>query len=70
MALGPSVICYLIYYYALAHMEVSHLSAFNYLLPVMATLLGVWTLGESITVWTVVAGIVIFGGVYVVERAQ
>ncbi len=70
MALGPSVICYLIYYYALAHMDASRLSAFNYLLPVLATLLGVWTLGESITVWTIVAGTVIFGGVYMVERAQ
>lgn len=70
MALGPSVICYLIYYYALAHMEASRLSAFNYLLPVLATLLGVWTLGESITIWTIVAGIVIFSGIFMVERAQ
>ena len=70
MALGPSVICYLIYYYALAHMEASRLSAFNYLLPAMATLLGVWTLGEQITLWTVVAGVVIFGGIYMVERAR
>jgi drug/metabolite transporter (DMT)-like permease len=70
MALGPSVVCYLIYYYALAHMEASRLSAFNYLLPAMATLLGVWTLGEHVTIWSVVAGIVIFGGVYMVEQAQ
>jgi drug/metabolite transporter (DMT)-like permease len=69
MALGPSVVCYLIYYYALARMEASRLSAFNYLLPAMATLLGVWTLGEEITVWTVVCGVVIFGGIYLVERA-
>lgn len=70
MALGPSVICYLIYYYALAHMEASRLSAYNYLLPAMATLLGVWTLGEHITPWTVVSGVVIFGGIYMVERAR
>jgi drug/metabolite transporter (DMT)-like permease len=70
MALGPSVICYLIYYYALAHMEASRLSAFNYLLPAMATLLGVWTLGEHITIWSVAAGVVIFSGVYLVERAR
>ena len=38
MALGPSVVCYLIYYYALAHMEASRLSAFNYLLPPLATI--------------------------------
>jgi drug/metabolite transporter (DMT)-like permease len=70
MALGSSVICYLIYYYALAHMEASRLSAYNYVLPVMATLLGVWTLGEQVTLWTVAAGIVIFSGVYMVERAR
>jgi drug/metabolite transporter (DMT)-like permease len=70
MALGPSVICYLIYYYALAHMEASRLSAYNYVLPVMATLLGMWTLGEQVTLWTVVAGIVIFSGIYTVERAR
>lgn len=70
MALGPSVICYLIYYYALAHMEASRLAAYNYVLPAMATLLGVWTLGEHITLWTVVAGVVIFGGIYMVERAR
>jgi drug/metabolite transporter (DMT)-like permease len=70
MALGPSVVCYLIYYYALAHMEASRLAAYDYVLPVMATLLGVWTLGEHVTIWSVVAGIVIFGGVYIVERAR
>jgi drug/metabolite transporter (DMT)-like permease len=70
MALGPSVVCYLIYYYALAHMDASRLSAFNYLLPVLATLLGVWTLGERITIWTAVAGMIIFSGVFMVERAR
>ncbi len=70
MALVSSVIAYLIYYYALAHMEASRLSAFNYLLPAMATLLGWWTLGEQITAWTAAAGAVIFGGIYMVERAR
>jgi drug/metabolite transporter (DMT)-like permease len=70
MALGPSVICYLIYYYALAHMDASRLSAYNYLLPAMATLLGVWMLGEQVTLWTAVAGVVIFSGIYIVERAR
>jgi drug/metabolite transporter (DMT)-like permease len=70
MALGPSVVCYLIYYYALGHMEASRLAAFNYLLPPMATLLGIWTLGEQITLWTVLAASVIFGGIYLVERAR
>ena len=70
MALVPSVVCYLIYYYALGRMEASRLSAYNYLLPAMATVLGVWTLGERVTIWSVGAGVVIFGGVYLVERAR
>ena len=70
MALLPSVVCYLIYYYALAQMEASRLSAFNYLLPPLASLLGVWMLGEHITVWTALAAAVIFSGIYLVERAR
>jgi drug/metabolite transporter (DMT)-like permease len=70
MALVSSVLAYLVYYYALAHMEASRLSAFNYLLPPMATMLGVWMLGEQITAWAVVAGVVIFSGIYMVERAR
>jgi drug/metabolite transporter (DMT)-like permease len=70
MALGPSVICYLIYYYALAHMEASRLAAINYLLPPLASLLGVWMLAETVTLWTALAAAVIFGGIYQVERAR
>ena len=70
MALGPSVVCYLIYYYALAHMEASRLAAFNYLLPPMATLLGIWTLSEHVTLAAVASAAVIFGGIYMVERAR
>ena len=37
MALFPSVLAYLIYYYALAHIPASRVSAFSYLQPVFAT---------------------------------
>jgi len=70
MALVPSVTCYLIYYYALSRMEASRLSTFQYLLPVMATVLGVAMLGERVTASLVVSGLVIFTGVYVTERAR
>jgi drug/metabolite transporter (DMT)-like permease len=36
----------------------------------MATLLGIWTLGEHVTLGAVMAALVIFGGIYIVERAQ
>ena len=47
MALFPSVIAYLIYYHALAHMTASRVSAFSYLQPVFASVMGVAILGET-----------------------
>lgn len=70
MALLPSVICYLIYYYALSQMDASRLSAFMYLLPLLATILGVFILHEHVTFSLVFSGLVIFAGVYLVERAR
>ena len=68
MALFPSVICYLIYYHALTHISASRVSAFIYLEPVIATLMGVAFLGERITGSLVAGGTVIFTGVYLTER--
>jgi drug/metabolite transporter (DMT)-like permease len=70
MALLPSVICYLIYFYALAHMEASRLAAFSYLQPLLATVFGIFILHERVTLALVVSGLVIFGGVYITERAR
>ena len=70
MALLPSVICYLIYYYALARMEASRLAAFSYLQPLLAVAFGVLILHEHITFGLVVSGLVIFAGVYITERAR
>ncbi len=68
MALFPSVICYLIYYHALTHISASRVSAFIYLEPVLATLMGVTFLGERISTSLVAGGTVIFTGVYLTER--
>jgi drug/metabolite transporter (DMT)-like permease len=68
MALFPSVICYLIYYYALGHISASRVAAFSYLQPVIATLLAAVTLGERVTLPLVAGGAVIFSGVYLTER--
>ena len=70
MALLPSVICYLIYYYALAHMEASRLAAFSYLQPLLAIVFGILILHEHVTLALVVSGLTIFGGVYITERAR
>jgi drug/metabolite transporter (DMT)-like permease len=68
MALFPSVICYLIFYYALGHISASRLSAFSYLQPLIATLIAVIALRERVTLPMVAGGVVIFCGVYMAER--
>ena len=70
MALVPSVVCYLIYYYALARMEASRLAAFSYLQPLLATVFSVFLLGEHVTLALVISGVVIFSGVSITERAR
>ena len=68
MALFPSVIAYLIYYHALAHMTASRVSAFSYLQPVFASIMGVAILGESLGAPVIGGGLVILAGVYLAER--
>jgi drug/metabolite transporter (DMT)-like permease len=70
MTLLPSVICYLIYYHALARMEASRLAAFSYLQPLLAIVFGIVILHEHVTFSLVASGLVIFGGVYITERAR
>jgi drug/metabolite transporter (DMT)-like permease len=69
MALFPSVICYLIYYWALTKIPASKLSAFTYLQPVLTTLMGMAVLGEQVSANLVAGGTVIVGGVYLAERS-
>ena len=68
MALFPSVIAYLIYYHALAHMTASRVSAFSYLQPVCASIMGVVILGERLGAPVIGGGLVILAGVYLAER--
>jgi drug/metabolite transporter (DMT)-like permease len=68
MALFPSVIAYLIYFHALAHMTASRVSAFSYLQPVFASVMGFAILGESLGAPVIAGGVVILTGVYLAER--
>jgi drug/metabolite transporter (DMT)-like permease len=68
MALFPSAICYLIYYYALTRISASRVSAFIYLEPLIATIMAVAFLGERVTTPLVASGTVIFTGIYLTER--
>jgi len=68
MALFPSVLAYLIYYYALTRISASRVSAFSYLQPVFATAMGVAILGERLAASVIVGGLVILCGVCLAER--
>jgi drug/metabolite transporter (DMT)-like permease len=46
MALFSSSLAYLFYFWLLRNLEVTQLAAYNYLLPVSASLLGILLLGE------------------------
>jgi drug/metabolite transporter (DMT)-like permease len=68
MAIFPSVLGYLIYYWVLGHVPASKIAGVQYLQPLTATSLGWLFLGESITLTLALAGAVIMAGVYIAER--
>ncbi|HYM13013.1 MAG TPA: DMT family transporter [Bryobacterales bacterium] len=70
MGIFPSLVCYLIFYYALGYVAASRLSALSYLQPVAATALAAVFLGERISALLLAGGAVIFTGVYLTERGR
>lgn len=69
MALFASVLCYLIYYYALTYVPASRVAAFSYMQPVLATLMAIPLLGEHPTLSVAFGGILVLAGVFLAERA-
>lgn len=68
MAVFPSAVAYLIFYYALTYIPASRVSTFSYLQPLMAMLLGIWLLGDSVTSTLVAGGGLVLTGVVLTER--
>jgi drug/metabolite transporter (DMT)-like permease len=68
MAAFPSVLGYLIYYWALGHVPASRIAGVQYVQPLTATSLGWVLLGESVSLNLGLAGAVILAGVYLAER--
>lgn len=68
MAIFAAVLASLIYYYALAYLPASRVSAALYMQPLLATLLAVPTLGEPVGISLAIGGILILIGVYTTER--
>jgi drug/metabolite transporter (DMT)-like permease len=70
MGVFGSAVAYLLYYWLLRYLEASQLSAFTYLLPVLATILGILTLGEKGSWMQLVGGALALGGVYWTESSR
>ena len=70
MAVCSSAMAYLLYFWLLRYLEASQLSAFTYLLPVLAVILGIWWLGERGSALQIVGGALVLGGVYWVESGR
>lgn len=68
MAVFPSVICYVGYFYALNYIPASQVAVFAYLQPAIATLMAVPLLGETVSSALVMGGIVALVGVAITQR--
>jgi drug/metabolite transporter (DMT)-like permease len=70
MGLFGSAVAYVLYYWLLRYLEASQLSAFTYLLPVLASILGILALGEKGSWTQVLGGGLALGGVYWTESGR
>jgi drug/metabolite transporter (DMT)-like permease len=70
MAIFSSAIAYVFYFWLLRYLEASQLSAFTYLLPIAATMLGILWLGEKGSWNQVVGGILALSGVFWIESGR
>ncbi|MCL4783718.1 MAG: DMT family transporter [Bryobacterales bacterium] len=68
MAVFPSVLCYLGYFHALNYVAASRVAVFSYLQPVLATLMAVPLLGETINSALIAGGCIALLGVAITQR--
>jgi uncharacterized membrane protein len=68
MAVFASVVCYLIYYYALSHVPASRVSAFSYLQPLISTVMAISILDEHRTRSLMSGRALVLTGIFLAER--
>ncbi len=68
MAVFPSVLCYVGYFYALNYIPASRVAVFAYLQPAIATFMAVPLLGESISSSLLLGGAIALTGVAITQR--
>jgi len=69
LAILCSVLAYVVWYKALAKMSATEVAVFVYLVPLFTAIMAFLLLGERITLFTVVGGIMTMAGVYMVEQS-
>lgn len=67
--LGPTVLAYMLNAWALQHADSSFVAIYTYVQPILGTFLGAIFLGETIRPIVVIAGVLIFTGVWISGRA-
>jgi drug/metabolite transporter (DMT)-like permease len=65
-----STLAYLLYFWLLRYLEVTQLAAYNYLLPVSATLLSILFLGERGSWLELLGAALALSGVYYIEAPR
>jgi drug/metabolite transporter (DMT)-like permease len=67
IALGPSLIGYLIWFWALHHLAASRMAVVTYVQPVLGTVIGVYFLHETFTGQLMLSGVLVLSGVALTE---
>jgi drug/metabolite transporter (DMT)-like permease len=67
MAVFSSAVAYVLYFWLLKYLHASQLAAFTYLLPIIATILGIVWLGERGSWMEIVGGALALAGVYWIQ---
>jgi len=68
LALASTVYAYIVWNYALSKIEASNTAAWVYPVPLVALFWGWILLGERLTPWVLVGGVLVLGGVILTER--
>ena len=68
LGIGCSGLAYMFWYGALEKMEATRVASFLYLEPLVTLAAGVWLLGEPVGPATLIGGLVVLAGVYLVQR--
>ncbi len=68
MAALSSVLCYMIFSYALGHLPASRVASFSYAQPLIASLAAWWLLAEPVTAAVALGGAMVLAGVWLTSR--